>query len=31
MLKVSELHRVREFEQEKWMEPYIKLNTDLRA
>ena len=29
-MKLKRVHRVREFEQECWMEPYIRLNTEFR-
>ena len=29
-MKVTKLHRVLEFNEKPWMEPYIRLNTDLR-
>ena len=29
-MKVTKIHRVLEFNEKPWMEPYIRLNTDLR-
>ena len=29
-MRLKKVHRVIEFDQEPWMEPYIRMNTDLR-